>query len=59
MLSATPSSDACPTFVLMDIQGNKVTIYVYLIEDGKFRVEKAEFTKLDAPHPATPVSPPA
>ncbi|KAJ4461894.1 Vacuolar protein sorting 29 (Vps29) [Paratrimastix pyriformis] len=47
--------DACPTFLLMDIQGPKVTIYVYIIEDGKFRVEKAEFTKPDAA--AAPAAP--
>nr|WCZ58431.1 vacuolar protein sorting-associated protein 29 [Paratrimastix eleionoma] len=43
---STTTPNAIPTFVLMDIQGPKITLYVYMIsEDGKFRVEKAEFTK--------------
>ena len=42
-------SDVTASFVLMDIQGYKVTVYVYKTSpDGKFKVEKAEFTKSEA-----------
>ncbi|KAA6382551.1 MAG: putative Vacuolar protein sorting-associated protein 29 [Streblomastix strix] len=40
------TGEVIPSFVLMDIQGPKVTIYVYKIAPGgKFKVEKTEFTK--------------
>lgn len=44
--NVTSEGDVTASFVLMDIQGYKVTVYVYkTTPDGKFKVEKAEFTK--------------
>ncbi|KAH7818200.1 Vacuolar protein sorting 29B (Vps29B) [Monocercomonoides exilis] len=44
--SVIGDGDTMASFVLMDIQGYKVTVYVYkTTSDGKFKVEKAEFTK--------------
>lgn len=34
-----------PSFVLMDLDGPKATVYVYQLVDGDVKVEKFEFTK--------------
>ncbi|CAG8591336.1 1228_t:CDS:2 [Ambispora leptoticha] len=34
-----------PSFVLMDVQGNVVTTYVYQLVDGEVKVEKIEYRK--------------
>ncbi|GIL67198.1 hypothetical protein Vafri_20615 [Volvox africanus] len=36
---------ATPSFVLMDLDGSKVTVYVYQLVDGDVRVEKIDYTK--------------
>ncbi|GLC45847.1 hypothetical protein PLESTB_001444200 [Pleodorina starrii] len=36
---------ATPSFVLMDLDGSKVTVYVYQLVDGEVRVEKIDYTK--------------
>jgi vacuolar protein sorting-associated protein 29 len=40
------SSDPTPSFVLMDIQGNSVVIYVYKLIDDEVKVEKLEYKKI-------------
>ncbi|KAG2445745.1 hypothetical protein HXX76_000351 [Chlamydomonas incerta] len=34
-----------PSFVLMDLDGQKVTVYVYQLVDGEVRVEKIDYNK--------------
>ncbi|KAG2501819.1 hypothetical protein HYH03_000318 [Edaphochlamys debaryana] len=34
-----------PSFVLMDLDGQKVTVYVYQLVDGEVRVEKIDYAK--------------
>lgn len=34
-----------PSFVLMDLQGATVVMYVYQLVDGEVKVEKLDFTK--------------
>ena len=38
-------SDAVPSFVLMDIQGSTLFIYVYRLIDDDVKVEKIEYRK--------------
>jgi len=38
-------SDVCPSFVLMDIQGTHVTVYVYQLTGDNVKVEKLEYNK--------------
>lgn len=40
-----PSTETTPSFVLMDIQGPTVVMYVYQLIDGDVRVEKLDYTK--------------
>jgi len=40
------TSDVSPMFVLMDVQGSNVMIYVYQIKDGEVKVDRREFRKL-------------
>ncbi|RKO87748.1 Metallo-dependent phosphatase-like protein [Blyttiomyces helicus] len=40
-----PGCDTTPSFVLMDIQGPTVVMYVYQLVDGDVRVEKLDYTK--------------
>lgn len=40
-----PCSDVQPSFVLMDIQGPKITMYVYRIIDDELKVQRIEHTK--------------
>jgi vacuolar protein sorting-associated protein 29 len=37
--------DVRPSFVLMDIDGNRVVAYVYELVDGEVKVDKIEYTK--------------
>mmetsp|Transcript_5312 Transcript_5312/g.11616 ORF Transcript_5312/g.11616 Transcript_5312/m.11616 type:complete len:205 (-) Transcript_5312:2902-3516(-) len=34
-----------PSFVLLDLDGNKATVYVYQLVEGKVRVDKIEYVK--------------
>lgn len=39
------STDSAPSFVLMDIDGPRVVVYVYEIVDGDVKVDKIDFKK--------------
>eukprot|EP01132_Coremiostelium_polycephalum_P007464 gene7464-9171_t len=39
------SNDVIPSFVLMDVQGNNITVYIYKLIDNQVKVEKVEHTK--------------
>ena len=41
----TLCSDVTPSFVLMDVQGGHVTLYIYQLVEGEVKVTKQEFTK--------------
>eukprot|EP00879_Flechtneria_rotunda_P007509 GHRR01007878.1.p1 GENE.GHRR01007878.1~~GHRR01007878.1.p1 ORF type:complete len:191 (+),score=42.33 GHRR01007878.1:143-715(+) len=42
---STFQSKVQPSFVLMDLDGSKATIYVYQLVDGEVKVEKIEYSK--------------
>ncbi|KAJ3180918.1 Vacuolar protein sorting-associated protein 29 [Geranomyces variabilis] len=42
---AATGTETTPSFVLMDIQGPTVVLYVYQLIDGDVRVEKLDYTK--------------
>ena len=39
------SGASVPTFVLMDVDDNTITSYVYRLQEGEVQVEKIEYTK--------------
>eukprot|EP01094_Clydonella_sp_ATCC50884_P004375 TRINITY_DN133_c0_g1_i1.p1 TRINITY_DN133_c0_g1~~TRINITY_DN133_c0_g1_i1.p1 ORF type:complete len:184 (-),score=64.42 TRINITY_DN133_c0_g1_i1:338-889(-) len=39
------NSDVTPSFVLMDVQGGHVIVYIYQLVDGEVKVTKQEYTK--------------
>jgi len=39
------TDDVVPSFILMDITGNKVDVYIYQMIDGESKVKKMEFVK--------------
>ena len=39
------TSDVCPSFVLMDVQGGHAIIYTYQLRNGEVKVEKLEYKK--------------
>ncbi|KAJ6691451.1 VACUOLAR SORTING PROTEIN VPS29 [Salix koriyanagi] len=41
--------DVNPSFVLMDIDGLRVVVYVYELIDGEVKVDKIDFKKTTAP----------
>ncbi|KAL2930216.1 Vacuolar protein sorting-associated protein 29 [Bienertia sinuspersici] len=41
--------DVNPSFVLMDIEGLRVVVYVYELIDGEVKVDKIDFKKTTAP----------
>mmetsp|Transcript_2313 Transcript_2313/g.3708 ORF Transcript_2313/g.3708 Transcript_2313/m.3708 type:complete len:183 (+) Transcript_2313:52-600(+) len=41
------TSDVCPSFVLMDVQGNHAIVYTYQLRNGEVKVEKLEHKKKD------------
>ncbi|GAX81863.1 hypothetical protein CEUSTIGMA_g9291.t1 [Chlamydomonas eustigma] len=48
--SATGAYSTCrntvtPSFVLLDLDGSKATVYVYQLVDGKVKVEKVDYVK--------------
>ncbi|KAG8792573.1 Vacuolar protein sorting-associated protein 29 [Serendipita sp. 399] len=51
------STEAIPSFALLDIQGPIVTTYVYQLIEGEVRVEKIEYRKPLEVHPMTPRPP--
>ncbi|PVF97050.1 Metallo-dependent phosphatase [Serendipita vermifera] len=55
--SGSFSTEAIPSFALMDIQGPIVTTYVYQLIEGEVRVEKIEYRKPLEVHPMTPRPP--
>jgi vacuolar protein sorting-associated protein 29 len=42
--SAT-AAETVPSFLLMDIQGDHVSCYLYRLVDGEVRVDKSDFTR--------------
>lgn len=42
---STITSEIVPSFVLMDLQGNKATTYVYELIDGEVKVKKIDHEK--------------
>ncbi|KAJ3016962.1 Vacuolar protein sorting-associated protein 29 [Thoreauomyces humboldtii] len=42
---APAGTETTPSFVLMDVQGPTVVLYVYALVDGEVRVEKLDYTK--------------
>ncbi|WIA38202.1 hypothetical protein OEZ86_001550 [Tetradesmus obliquus] len=46
--SAISQEAVQPSFVLMDLEGGKATIYVYQLVDGEVKVEKIDHTKAAA-----------
>ncbi|MEW5299105.1 MAG: hypothetical protein WDW36_002151 [Sanguina aurantia] len=43
------TQDVKPSFVLMDLDAGKATVYVYQLVDGAVKVEKIEFVKPERP----------
>jgi len=43
--TVTHHSEVQPSFVLMDVQGPKITMYVYRIIDDELKVQRIEHTK--------------
>lgn len=41
----TSSDEVIPTFVLMDIQGTSIVLYIYKLIDGEIKVEKLDYQK--------------
>ncbi|EAL63015.1 metallophosphoesterase domain-containing protein [Dictyostelium discoideum AX4] len=39
------SNDVIPSFVLMDVQSNNITVYIYKLIDGQVKVEKIDHVK--------------
>ncbi|EGC28299.1 hypothetical protein DICPUDRAFT_160371 [Dictyostelium purpureum] len=39
------SNDVIPSFVLMDVQSNNITVYIYKLIDGQVKVEKIDYVK--------------
>ena len=39
------TEDVVPSFMLMDITGSKVDVYIYQMIDGESKVKKMEFVK--------------
>jgi len=44
--------DVNPSFVLMDIDGLRVVVYVYELIDGEVKVDKIDFKKTSTSHSA-------
>eukprot|EP00877_Chromochloris_zofingiensis_P005451 jgi/Chrzof1/14907/Cz09g20080.t1 len=49
---STITEDVKPSFVLMDLDGDKATVYVYKLVDGDVKVEKIDYTKPTTASPA-------
>eukprot|EP00199_Chlamydomonas_sp_CCMP681_P006335 CAMPEP_0119102880 /NCGR_PEP_ID=MMETSP1180-20130426/1485_1 /TAXON_ID=3052 ORGANISM="Chlamydomonas cf sp, Strain CCMP681" /NCGR_SAMPLE_ID=MMETSP1180 /ASSEMBLY_ACC=CAM_ASM_000741 /LENGTH=189 /DNA_ID=CAMNT_0007087257 /DNA_START=32 /DNA_END=601 /DNA_ORIENTATION=- len=49
--STLSSKEAVPSFVLLDIDGAKATVYIYQLKDGKVKVDRIDHMK-QAPAPA-------
>ena len=43
--SSTFTRDVTPSFVLMDLQGSVVVLYVYQLIEGEVKVERIEYRK--------------
>ncbi|GAM24244.1 hypothetical protein SAMD00019534_074190 [Acytostelium subglobosum LB1] len=39
------TQDVIPSFVLMDVQGNNISVYIYKLIDGAVKVEKVDHSK--------------
>ncbi|GAM20209.1 hypothetical protein SAMD00019534_033840, partial [Acytostelium subglobosum LB1] len=42
---STLTNDVFPSFILMDVQGNNISVYIYKILDGQVKVEKIDYSK--------------
>ena len=43
--SAAAAADAAPSFVLLDVEGRRATVYIYELAGEEVKVDKLEFSK--------------